>query len=155
MMKQMMKFLVVSGAIVILVFAIATRIVERFYPKTDLSKVNEKIETIEGYGFDTFTDMTENGIIIEKDGPIYYMISDRKSRILNELNTIIFRASVIEVFATVVMVTVTEKNKKRDVQWASLFLFCFKESRLYHLKNYILEYNEFFGNTILTSVPSL
>lgn len=115
-MKQMMKFGVVSGAIVILLLSIATRIVERCYPKTDLGKVNEKIETIEGYGFDTIIDMTENGVIIEKDGPIYYMISDRKSRTLNELNTMMFWASVIEVFATVVIVAGTEKKKNWDTQ---------------------------------------
>lgn len=107
---------------VILYIAIQT--VEIFYPDINYKEVDIVTEEMRAYGLDTVR--TESGLIIKKGPGGNYRISDPKTKILNGMNGIFFLSLIGVSTAIFAIVIETQKEKKRDALWASLFLFCFK-----------------------------
>lgn len=124
MKKRFRKALVVIGVIAILVTYFAVQTVEIFYPEINYKEVDILTEEMRAYGLDTMR--TESGLIIKKGPGSNYRISDPKTKILNGLNSVLVLLLIYVPTGTVIIVLQTRKEKKRGVQWASPFLFCFK-----------------------------
>lgn len=107
----------IIGAIVVFVaIYIAIQAVERFYPELDMDEVNQKIETIEGYGFDTIVDMTESGVIIEKNGSMY-IIHDPKTRVLNIMYALLFTGPIMFLSLANIFIIV---GRRKERNWSAL-----------------------------------